>query len=450
MTRTESVVMACGVVLAAHLVGCSRTLEPDSLAGNDPAGTTLIGPSGKTMAKGERSRDEGLAPAPLAHDFLPIHWSDFVYEGCFLIPPNFTLVPGKIAYLPLADQLAMNGVRFGIPQPVDSRVVADLNTASWDGVMNSAGFGALWDPVDRVSGMVWEPETQLVWVTGNEFYNVAARNNLGVCATTADFSGAIGAWRVADPDGSFSFDGMIWTDYGHANQTHGYVLLIPKSWSDIYTPGKRLGAGYHRTAGAFGGVQGPVLWAFRADPTVPPGDPASPTLPGHDLGGQLIFGHRNTFVGDGTSYRKDDSYELIWVCTPDEERQALLVGCRKGLGPDYYGQHTGGCTYNNSKGWFSHPYEPQLHFVDVNELGEVARGDRAPWDVQAYETAYPTEFWKYTISNPNWNPNCREDWFGGMAFDQAGGRLFVCERRAFDVVGTGGLKRPVIHVWRLF
>lgn len=447
MPRLRSVAVMLAAVWIAHVVGCSRNLDPDSTVGDGMTGPSVAAPSEGTVPGG---RPEGLAPGPSRGEFSRIHWADFVYEGCFLLPPDFTLVPGKIAYLPHTDQLAMYGVRFGIPAPVDSRLVADLNTASWDGIHNNPGLASLWDPVDRVSGMVCDPNTGLVWLAGNEFYNVAAKNNLGICATLPDFSAAVGAWRVADPRGSYTFDGYLWTNFGHANQSHGYITLIPESWASTYLPGMRLAAGYHRTAGAFGGVQGPVLYAFRADPTVPPGDPSDPAAPGHDLGGQLIFGHRGTFVGDGVSYRKDDSYELMWVCSPDESRQALLIGTRKGLGPDYYGNHTGGCTYNNSKGWFSHPYEPQLHFVDVNELGEVARGLRAAWDVQAYETAHPTEFWKYSISNPGWNPNCREDWFGGMAFDQMGGRMFVCERRAFDVVGTGGLKRPVIHVWRLF
>ena len=215
MPRMRNTVVIGVVVMAAHILGCGRTTAPDS---TDVDSTT-----------GDGTTDDNTTRDPASGPFERIHWSDFVYEGCFLLPSHFRLVKDRIAYLPETNELAMYKVRFGIPQPVDSRVVAALNTASWDGVETDPGFDALWNPVDRVAGMVWEPETRKLWVVGYEFYNVAARDNLGVCAVSPNWTGTMGAWRVADANGSFSFDGVNWQRFGHANQTSTYVTLIPKS-----------------------------------------------------------------------------------------------------------------------------------------------------------------------------------------------------------------------------
>lgn len=48
----------------------------------------------------------------------------------------------------------------------------------------------------------------------------------------------------------------------HSMKTAGYILSIPTAWADSHVDGKYLASGFHRWNGAFGGQQGPTLYAY--------------------------------------------------------------------------------------------------------------------------------------------------------------------------------------------
>ena len=89
-----------------------------------------------------------------------------------------------------------------------------------------------------------------------------------------------------------------------------------------------------------------------------------------------------------------------------------------------------------SHGYHCQPYERQVVFYDVDQLGQSARGQQDPWVVLPYTTWRPAEF--YLSDNPCWNT-------GGMAFDAQRGRLFMVERG----LGVSETNAIVVHVWSL-
>jgi hypothetical protein len=224
-------------------------------------------------------------------------------------------------------------------------------------------------------------------------------------------------------------------DLFHANKTHDYIMVIPRTWSSLYTPGKRLAAGRHRAAGTCGGGNGPALYAFEADYTAPMGA---------DLNGValLAFPFQDTHSADylWPGYAAQDSYRAIWV--ESGNRQAVIIGCAKGLGPTYYGI---GQNCDTDKGYHSEPYEPRLYFIDVDDLGAVAQGRMGVSDVRPYEVVSPREVWRHP-DDPGSDPTCKFEWFADFAFDDQSGRLFGVQRDAYR---TEFSSRPIIHIWQV-
>jgi hypothetical protein len=90
----------------------------------------------------------------------------------------------------------------------------------------------------------------------------------------------------------------------------------------------------------------------------------------------------------------------------------------------------------DAHGYHCQPYEREIIFYDVHELGQSALGEQDCWVVLPYETWRPDQF--FLGESPCSN-------VGGMAADADGGRLFMVER------GLGGLDTNaiVVHVWSL-
>jgi hypothetical protein len=116
-------------------------------------------------------------------------------------------------------------------------------------------------------------------------------------------------------------------------------------------------------------------------------------------------------------------------------RSIMLLGY-VGLGPNCYDEPPVDChdPCSAAHGYHCQPYERQVIFYDVHEVGRSAQGLQDPWVVVPYTIWRPSQF--YLTGNPCWN-------VGGMTFDRANRRLFMVERG----LGAGEENATVVHVW---
>jgi hypothetical protein len=114
-------------------------------------------------------------------------------------------------------------------------------------------------------------------------------------------------------------------------------------------------------------------------------------------------------------------------------KAAVIISGRKGLGPNGYGNDPDSCM--PGQGYHCDPFERQVIFYDVEELGQAAAGIRDAWTVVPYMIWRPTQF----FSRDARGHSCGE--LGGMTVDRAGSRLFMVEK------GLGDNNEAVVHVW---
>jgi hypothetical protein len=227
-----------------------------------------------------------------------------------------------------------------------------------------------------------------------------------------------------------------------------YLFSVPEWYADDYLEGRTLVTGRARGTPATsfeevtieGGSQGPTLFAFH------PWDSDSPT---GDLDALPMLYYRVAFPGcagpnvgasaacDYPDYTLCDDWTGATFVDNGARRAIMLVGY-KGLGVNCYDEPPVEChdPCSESHGYHCNPYERQVIFYDVHELGHSALGNQNPWVVVPYEIWRPEQF--YLQDNPCWTA-------GGMTFDAASGRLFMVERG----LGEGEMNANVVHVWSL-
>lgn len=419
------------LVLLAAGTACGETSPPADRAPGSraPAGKVPpdAAPPGSVPPDGG---DVGDRYPGVGH-FGRIWYSDLTYLGAFKCPDSktFSFAKGPIAYVPTRNTLLAVGKAFQeleIPEPVISkdRQPSELHEAKPVAKMFDPmrPMAPLLGKARSLGGVTWFEGR--FWVATWEFYNAAARDNLGITSFDEDFGDPRGAWRVGPPGVNQPIK-----DVFHANKTHDYIMVIPENWSSTYTPGLRLAGGRHREAGSNGGGRGPALYAFAANADAPPGA---------DLDGVPLM----YFMEHGKiwpEYRRADRYHAIWISRGN--RQAVIVGSMKGTGPDTYGLGVG-CDAN--KGFHAPPYEPRMYFIDVNDLGEVARGEKKPWSVRPYEQIVPEEMWGHDEGD---DASCKRDWMEGWAFDEERGLLYASQPKAYEV--GRGQNRMIVHVWQV-
>ena len=117
-------------------------------------------------------------------------------------------------------------------------------------------------------------------------------------------------------------------------------------------------------------------------------------------------------------------------------KQAIMLLGYKGLGSNCYDEPPVQChdPCSQNHGYHCQPYERQVIFYDVQQLGKTALGQQDAWTVLPYTIWRPAEF--YLSGSPCWNA-------GGMAYDAQGKRLFMAERG----LGESELNAVVVHVW---
>ncbi|MCO6439052.1 MAG: hypothetical protein J5J06_18320 [Phycisphaerae bacterium] len=252
-----------------------------------------------------------------------------------------------------------------------------------------------------------------------------------------DGTNARGMFYVGPDDGIY-----------HGRKMGAYLFSVPEWYADMYLGGRTLVTGRARgtprdafePVTVFGGSQGPSLFAFR---------PWESEDPAGNLDALAMLYYRVKFPGcagpnvgepaacDYPAYTMCDDWSGGAFVEGDTGRAIMLLGF-KGLGTNCYDEPPVVCNdpCSDSHGYHCYPYERQVIFYDVHELGYSAQGEQDPWVVLPYETWRPTEF--YLQGAPCENA-------GGMTFDSVGGRLFMVER------GLGGsdTNAVVVHVWSL-
>lgn len=405
--------------------------------GDDPAGPDTAPPLASEGEPVEQVYD-GEQPPPVG-SFGRIYYSDLTYLGAFRTPDtaDYAWAVGMVAYVPTRNSLVLAAnddqwaeLTIPVPRISPTKDPDDLEAAE-EIVSPSpiwATLAPLVDLADKMGGLVWYENR--FWCSSYESFNAARRDNLGITSIDDNFGDPRGGWRVGPSGVQYPIDDLF-----HANKTHGYIMVIPQAWSARYAPGKRLASGRHREAGTQGSGNGPALFAFEANASA---------QPGADLGGVplMAFPFQDDMWANylWPEYTADDKYQAVWVETGD--RQAVIIGSTKGLGPVYYGI---GQTCNSYKGYHAEPYEPRLYFIDVDDLGAVAEGRMGLSDVRPYEVVSPREVWRHP-EDPESDPTCPVDWFADFAFDKQGGRLFGVQTGAYRTTYSS---RSIVHVWQV-
>ncbi len=216
-----------------------------------------------------------------------------------------------------------------------------------------------------------------------------------------------------------------------------FLFTVPQWYADQYLGGRILVTG--KTRGAFHGSMGPTLFAFH---------PWSNENPSGNLNAVPMLWYRLNYdcASPNVTNKALCDYPEFTFCDKWEgggfvdsgQRQAVILLGKKGLGTNYYGDAPSENACETSRGYHCDPYERQIIFYDVDELGQVAQGTRDPWSVVPYAIWRPQEF----FLKDNQNQTCGE--VGGIAVDFPRGRVFMIEK------GFGGHQNEnaaVVHVW---
>jgi len=293
--------------------------------------------------------------------------------------------------------------RVGIPAaPSSSQVFGDLpEAATLEGPLTTTGCPGTAAELCGVSGVGTEAAT-----TCRDYYNVAPVYQAVYRRRPAAALEEIGP--QSDPF--------------HPNKYGAYLFALPLHWVTAQGLGsKTMVTGFSREAGAFGGSQGPSLFAFDPD------NPADAV--------DLLW-YREIYPGcpgscDFPGYESVDSWMgADWVRSTIGD--AVLVSGVKG-GSTCYG--TGAACSDpcrDSQGYHGYPYTPQILFYDPADLEARLAGTVEPYEVLPYATWVPSELWAQECPN-----------VGGLVFDEDGGRLYVAERLA------GPYGEGIVHVYQL-
>ncbi len=222
----------------------------------------------------------------------------------------------------------------------------------------------------------------------------------------------------------------------HINKAGDFLFTVPKWYGDKYLGGRWLVTGKAR--GTSTGSMGPSLLAFKPwDSENPSGDLDAVFMLYYrfniDCGSTNITNKALCDYPEFTMCDKWDGASFIESGT----KGAIILSGRKGLGVNHYGTpRSGDCSMY--KGYHCDPYERQIIFYDIEELGEVALGNSDPWNVTPYRIWRPTVF--YNIDNNG--QSCSE--LGGMAFDPTNKRLYIIEK-SLPIYNADD--QAVVHVW---
>jgi len=379
---------------------------------------------------------------------------DFTYQGAFRLPSDFNWGSRGMTCYPAGNSgsgsLLVTGFDLNDPEFAEVSIPEPATAANWEDLPEAAmltsmtnfdgglvaQYGRANENFDAehavVSGIAFVPQqgsqtSDKLYGSLDYWYGVVDDSHMTIWFSEMDGSNARGLYHVGP-----------WELPYHGNKSGDYLFSVPQSYADMYLGGRTLVTG--KTRGAFNGSQGPTLFAFR---------PWDNEDPGGDLDAVPMLWYNIYYpdcagpnVGDKAQcdfpdFTMCDKWEGGGFVESGEKRAIILLGI-KGLGDNSYGSPPGPDACQDSQGYHCDPFERQVIFYDVDELGEVARGSRDAWSVVPYATWRPEEFYLGDAAGQT----CGE--VGGMAVDTAGRRVFMLER------GLGGHTNEnsaVIHVW---
>ncbi len=329
------------------------------------------------------------------------------------------------------DQKPAEFARVDIPAPLVTRQLDRLPRAQMLGPMRSFD-GTIVEGVSDVTPVAGGIETvtkrgsqrtDKLYGAINNWYGVVEESHPAIWMSEPDGTSPRGPFHVGPRKKPF-----------HGNKVGSFLFAVPAWYADSYLGGRSLVTGKAR--GAFHGSQGPSLFAFR---------PWDTDTPSGDLDAVAMLYYRIRFpecAGPNLGDKKACDFPGFTMCDEWEgggfvehgtKRAILLLG-KKGLGPNHYGEPPRPGTCESDKGYHCDPYERQVLFYDVDELGAAAGGKREPWTVLPYATWRPKELLVQ-------GQTCGQ--VGGVAFDAESRRLFMIEK------GLGDNNSAAVHVWTL-
>lgn len=403
--------------------------------------------------------------------------SDFTYQGAFRLPSDFDWGALGMSYYPSGDSDNGSLLVTGFELLSDP---AHPGESCWNEAWNcSAFFGEVAIPTPSVEAN-WEDLPEAVLITPmtpfdgglastvhREYVYVSDIEYVPLqgSQTSDKLYGSINLWYAEGVAGEDTFPTIWFSNLDgtgargmfhvgrqeapfHGRKTGCYLFSVPAWYADQYLEGRTLMTGRSRGTPATGfeeittdgGSQGPTLIAFN------PFDSDNPT---GDLDALPVLYYRVKFPGcagpnvgdpsmcDYTGFTMCDEWTGGAFLESGERRAIILLGY-VGLGDNCYDEPPVVCNdpCRDSHGYHCYPYERQVVFYDVEQLGQSAKGLQDPWIVLPYEIWKPNEF--YLTGYTCWN-------VGGMAFDSENGRLFMVERG----LGEGEMNATVVHVWNL-
>jgi hypothetical protein len=310
----------------------------------------------------------------------------------------------------------------GLPTAVEEKSLADIT----DGWIDDCRYDP-WCEYREVAGLEHLPQNGKIAWNLRDWYNVDGGDQDSLGWSNPDMTGAVGVWHIGP---------RLDIEY-HNGKTSNYLFTAPSDFANLHLGGRSLIAGNHRPAGAFGGSQGPTMFALA------PWTDGNPPSEGQDLDALALMYYREhlsctneTPTGcDFPDYRvADDWAGGAWIDAGSQS--TIIIAGIKGLGNNCYGTPGDTCpasACSTSQGWHSPPYEPQILFYDPDHILEVLAGIREPWEVVPVEIYSPTSV--------VFVPDCAR--LGAVAYDPSERLLYVAERQA------GPWGETAVHVWEV-
>ena len=413
--------------------------------------------------------------------------SDLVYQGAFRLPDDFNWGARGISYYPPgnsgAGSLLVTGFEAltdGYAEYGEVSIPTPQQEANWED-FPMAGFLRPLTPFD--GQLILDYPVEYAFVSGIQYVPRQGSQ------TRDKIYGSLSAWYAEGEFGDDSFP-TIWFSnlngssarglfyVGPQSQTapyHGrkmgeYLFTVPQWYADAHLGGRTLVTGRARGTPVgsdpittSGGSQGPTLFACQPsqidNPASNSGLDALPLLyyraaypgcAGPDIGANGEDVDCDYEFSDQV-YRMCDAWSGAGFVESGSKRAILIIGQKSSTNCYYCGDPVDDdeCPYattppecatyycNESRGYHCGPYERQVIFYDVDELGENV-SSATPWTVLPYTIWRPSGFY---LKNDSQGNVCGD--VGGMAVDPTGGRLFMVER------GLGGThsNAAVVHVW---
>ena len=324
------------------------------------------------------------------------------YQGAFRLPDEFGWGARGMAYDPAgnggAGALLVTGMDVRPAEFAPVSIPDPTQADNWEALPEATMLTALTD----FDGTIVETEApgtahisgiEIVARQGDQssdklygcldnWYGVVEETHRTVWFSELDGSNPRGPFHVGPADDNTY----------HGNKSGDFLFSVPQWYADQYLGGRFLMTG--KTRGAFYGSQGPALMAFG---------PWDSEAPSGDLDALLVLYYRiieacaspnvtNKDQCDFPEFTFCDKWEGGAFLESGEARTILLLGT-KGLGTNVYGEQPDPSFCLDDRGYHCDPFERQVIFYDVDELGAAARGERDAWTVVPYATWRPAEFY---------------------------------------------------------